>query len=368
MLGKVRNVLVVGQVPPPYHGQAISTERFLKGKYDHAELFHTKVQLSETMQEVGKFKPIKLLRIFSSLLRVIIDKFRYSCDTLYYIPSGGQRVSLYKDFILLIPSRWLFRQTIFHFRSAGLSECYQQLTLLEKGLFRMAYYHPRISIRLSRLNPPDGEFIKSERNVVIPNGMEDVYDRTKKSSSKQDMTTFLYIGSIRQTKGVVDLIDAGVQLNSSFAGRFEIILVGRFHDLAFKEYVNAQVAAHDFLKYEGEVIGEAKSELFYRSHVLVFPTYYENESFGLVNIEAAQFEMPVIATDWRANRDLIEDGVTGFIVPIKDPTAISKRMQQLIESPDSITRLGRSARNSFLSKHTLEIFYQNFDELFKSLA
>ncbi len=368
MLGKVRKVLVVGQVPPPYHGQAISTERFLRGKYKNAQLFHTKIQLSETMQEVGKFKLIKLLRIFSSLLRVVADKFRYGCDTLYYMPSGGQRVSLYKDFILLIPSRWLFRQTIFHFRSAGLSQCYQHLTLLEKGLFRLAYYHPKISITLSRLNPPDGEFIKSELNVVIPNGIEDNCDPTKKLPSDHGKITFLYIGSIRQTKGVVDLIDAGKQLNSSFAGKFNIILAGRFHDLAFKEYVNSQVAALDFLNYEGEVIGEAKWELFYRSHVLVFPTYYENESFGLVNIEAAQFAMPVIATDWRANRDLIEDGKTGFIIPVNNPGAIAEKMRQLIEDPKSIDRLGKSARDKYLKNYTLEDFYKNFDDLFKSIS
>lgn len=277
-------------------------------------------------------------------------------------------MSLYKDFILLIPSRWLFRQTILHFRSAGLSQCYPNLTLLEKGLFRLAYYYPKVSIRLSQLNPPDGEFIRSERNVVIPNGIEDTFESTKKLSFDQGKITFLYIGSIRKTKGVVDLIEAGKQLNTSFAGQFEIILAGRFHDLAFQEYVNSQVSAFDFLTYVGEVIGEAKLKLFYRSHVLVFPTYYENESFGLVNIEAAQFEMPVIATDWRANHDLIENEVTGFIVPVNDPTAIANRMQKLIESPESITHLGRAARDTFLRKYTLEIFYKNFDELFKSLT
>ena len=117
-----------------------------------------------------------------------------------------------------------------------------------------------------------------------------------------------------------------------------------------------------------EVIGKEKWSLFYKSHVLIFPTYYENESFGLVNIEAAQFEIPVIATDWRANSELVIDGDTGFIVPTNNPTAIHQKMKYFIDNPLSIDDMGKAARANFLANYTVDSFYQNFNRLFKSIS
>ena len=47
-------VLVVGQTPPPYHGQAVMTQRVLEGAYDRVELVPVRMRFSRTLDEVGR--------------------------------------------------------------------------------------------------------------------------------------------------------------------------------------------------------------------------------------------------------------------------------------------------------------------------
>ena len=49
-----KEILVVGQTPPPYHGQAVMVEKMLDGNYDDVELSHVRMAFSEDVDEVGK--------------------------------------------------------------------------------------------------------------------------------------------------------------------------------------------------------------------------------------------------------------------------------------------------------------------------
>ena len=69
-----------------------------------------------------------------------------------------------------------------------------------------------------------------------------------------------------------------------------------------------------------------------RSHVLVLPSV--EDGFGLVMAEAMACGCPVIASTNTGSEDLFEDGVHGFIVPIRDSAAITQRLQQLADDPD----------------------------------
>jgi glycosyltransferase involved in cell wall biosynthesis len=81
-----------------------------------------------------------------------------------------------------------------------------------------------------------------------------------------------------------------------------------------------------------------------RCHVHVFPTLLDG--FGRNLIEAMASGLPVITTPHCAGPDLIEDGVTGFIVPIRDADAICDRLAWLYAHPVEAMDMGRRARAS----------------------
>jgi glycosyltransferase involved in cell wall biosynthesis len=79
-----------------------------------------------------------------------------------------------------------------------------------------------------------------------------------------------------------------------------------------------------------------------RCHAHVFPTLLEG--FGRNIIEAMASGLPVITTSNCAGPDLIDDGVSGFIVPICDVDAICERVQWIHDNPEEAMEMGRRAR------------------------
>jgi glycosyltransferase involved in cell wall biosynthesis len=78
-----------------------------------------------------------------------------------------------------------------------------------------------------------------------------------------------------------------------------------------------------------------------RSHALVLPSI--EDGFGLVLSEAMACGCPPIASNNTGAEDLFTDGVEGFLVPIRDPAAITARLQQLADSPELQRRMSAAA-------------------------
>ena len=82
-------------------------------------------------------------------------------------------------------------------------------------------------------------------------------------------------------------------------------------------------------------------DLMSRSHALVLPSI--EDGFGLVLSEAMACGFPPIASNNTGAEDLFTDGVEGFLVPIRDPAAITARLQQLADSPELQRRMSAAA-------------------------
>lgn len=66
------------------------------------------------------------------------------------------------------------------------------------------------------------------------------------------------------------------------------------------------------------------------------------ESFGMALVEAQSCGVPVIAHDLEGMREVVEDSVTGFLIPPGDVAALADRLEQLIADPELRNRLGRA--------------------------
>jgi len=75
--------------------------------------------------------------------------------------------------------------------------------------------------------------------------------------------------------------------------------------------------------------------------VLVVPSHYE--SFGMVALEAMACGTPVVASKVGGLSFTVQDGITGFHVPERDPEALAKKISLLLKHPDLRSRLGAQA-------------------------
>jgi len=76
------------------------------------------------------------------------------------------------------------------------------------------------------------------------------------------------------------------------------------------------------------------------------------ELLGLVVLESMACGTPVIVTRVASLPELVEDGVTGFVVPPNDPGAIRDRLEYLSAHPEAVERMGRLARERVAREFT----------------
>ena len=173
--------------------------------------------------------------------------------------------------------------------------------------------------------------VQSSRIAVIPLGSPPVQQWAQKGKGP---FVFLYAGTQSVRKGVHYLLDAWRKLKPSTA---ELWLVGHM-DLPPRLLTNlpGKVVIR-------ESVPQAElSKLYAAADVLVFPSLAEG--FGMVITEAMAHGLPVITTANTVGPELITDGSTGFIVPIRDARALMERMEWCLDNRDELRLFGDRAR------------------------
>lgn len=367
-------VALVGQTPPPFHGQAMMTQYALAGSYPHTELHHIRLAFSKGMEEVGTFALRKVPHIGWVLAQLAYVRIRRRARVLYYHPAGPNRLPMYRDLFLLGLTRWMFKATILHFHAGGVSHLYSTLSPLLKFLFRKAYFHPHVAIRTSSLAPNDASFLEAIHEIVIPNAVPDVASAASPSVRPQphragSPPTILFVGVLRETKGVLVLLRACQELLSRGL-LFRLELVGAFSSPGFQRTMTDLISRSELAHCTallGELTGEQKSLAYRRASIFCYPTFFEAETFGLVLLEAMQFGLPVVATRWRGIPSVIIDGANGLLVPINDSMALADRLEELLGNDVLARRMGASGRQLFEQKYTLPRFHRDLQQVFDSL-
>ena len=358
----VHKVLVVGQTPPPYGGQAIMIEQMLRGSYTKVAFTHVRMAFSSEMDDIGRFKLSKLWHLLTLIVRIVYSRLKHKTRILYYPPAGPNRIPMYRDFVILICVRWMFDKTIFHFHAGGVSQLYQNLSSVKRFLFRAAYYKPAGSILLSELNPPDGAACLSKQEFIIPCGIPDHFPAGAVKLC-HETKKILYVGVLKESKGVKVLLNA-LEVLANDGVEFEARLVGKFESKKFEEEVinrvsNTILCGH--VHFPGVLIGDAKWNEYLQADLFVYPTFFESETFGLVVLEAMQFQLPTIVTAWRGVPSLVDDPKTGFVVPPQDASALAAKIKVLLQDTSLRQKMGQKARESYLQHFTSATFQRNIE-------
>ena len=369
-------VLVVGQTPPPFHGQAIMIERLLKGEFARVELHHVRMAFSDSIGEVGRFRFAKVLHLASVILQITWQRIAHGATVLYYPPAGANRVPVYRDIIILCCTRWLFRRTVFHIHATGVSQLYPKLSPFIRFLFRRALFHPDAVIRIAATGPNDAELLAPKFNYVIPNGIDDDAGRFRSIVSRpttgdaNSPLRILFVGFLRESKGVLDLVEACGQLKQRGVP-FRLAVMGQFQSPEFETLLKArieQLQLFNQIEFLGLLTGDAKWQAYAQADVLCFPTFYESETFPTVLLEAMSFGLPTVATRWRGTPEIVDDGVTGYLVEPRDCVAVADRLAELQSSPDLRLRLSTAARKKFIEQFTVEHFWKRMENAFTEVA
>jgi glycosyltransferase involved in cell wall biosynthesis len=352
-------VLVVGQTPPPFGGQAIAIARLLKSDLADIQLIHVRMAFSSHMNELGHVRLSKIVHLFTLIARIIYRRFVDGTRVLYYPPAGSDRVPVIRDIVVLLSTRWLFDKTVFHFHAGGVSEVYQQLPRWQRWFFRRAYFGADAAIRCSALNPDDGRLLDAQREYVIPYGIDDPCPNSSESKFKplgfsNTELRILFVGILRESKGVLDLIEACGKLAANDVP-FQLEMMGQWHSEDFTAKANQRIqelGLNKNVRFLGVLTGDDKFAAFHRANVFCFPTFFNCETFGLVLLEAMACRLPVVSTRWRGIPSIVDEGSSGYLVEPRDVEALADRLTTLADDPELRERMGRAGRAKFEQEYT----------------
>ena len=364
-MDRKKKILVVGQTPPPYGGQAMMTERLLKSKMEGIEWYHVRMNFSKSIGEIGKFSANKIFHLLEIIFKSLFVRFRYGVKELYYMPVGNNPVPLIRDMLILLVIKWFFPRKIYHYRSAGVSSFVQQLSPFLSRLVRWIYGKPAVAIHLAARNPNEGAYFGAKKTFVVPNGLEDSAKDYLPISKPDGPVRILSVGVVRASKGIMVLLEAANYLMQKGLD-FQVDIVGGFESEVFEQEAKSYIQQHNLsekVNFLGVLTGAKKWDLFVRSHIFCFPSYFESESFGNVVLEAMMFEMPVVGSDWRGIPEIIVHGKTGMVVPVKDAVATAESLEALILNPENRISMGKMGRERFLQHYQLPFFIKRMEKV-----
>lgn len=163
----------------------------------------------------------------------------------------------------------------------------------------------------TRLLPGSGVSLKLHKSMPYPD------ERVK--------INFLFIARVMQEKGIDLYLNAAKQIHEKHKeATFHIC--GQCDDKKYNELLK-KAEKGGYVIYHGEQ--KNMIPFFEMAHCIVHPSYYP-EGMSNVLLEAAAHCRPIIATNRSGCRETVDDGRSGFVIPIKDEDALIKAIEKFL--------------------------------------
>lgn len=340
-------------MPPPVHGAS------MMGKYIHDsqtinDAFDCKyfnLTLARNLQDIGKGGLRKLFD-FIKQITTLCKIVRAEKPNLCYVTPNAKGGAFYKDFLIVMMLKKMGRTVIIHYHNKGVST--RQNKFIDDFVYRHFFKHLKVILLADTLYNDVHKYVKREDVYICPNGIPATLKLEKK---EHDVFNILFLSNMMREKGVWDLVDAckilkdkGLNFHCHFIGKWndisEEVFNNRIKALSLQNYVNAYGA-----KY-----GIDKNEFFQIADVFAFPTFYNNECFPLVLLEAMEQGITCISCNEGGISGIIDDGQTGFVVPKNQPEILAEKLELLINNHNLCNEMGNAGRKKFEQEFTLNQF------------
>jgi glycosyltransferase involved in cell wall biosynthesis len=200
--------------------------------------------------------------------------------------------------------------------------------------------------------------IDPARIHVIHNGIDDPSgDKTPPRCQSAPFRIGI-VGQIGEWKGHDDLVEA-LHLLRQKHQRFELHIFGR-GATQYETQLSGKILALDLTKHVFlHGFSSDRTQIYECLDVCVVPSR-SDDPLPTTAIEAGFFQKPVIATRRGGLPEIIEDGVTGFLVDAANPLQIAYRLEELMNDESLRFRLGRQARSRMINKFGRKQFVEEF--------
>ena len=248
-----------------------------------------------------------------------------------------------------------------------------KMGMMAKGILAvMRFSNKRKRVKVIFQNEEDKNLflnsgvVKESQVEFIKGSGVDLNDFRYVPEPDSDTLKVVFTARMVKEKGVIELIEAAERLRKEYEGRLEFWLCGRLA-------VNADAVSKEELenRCDGKYIKwldfqkDIKS-ILEQCHIMAFPSYYR-EGVPKSLIDACAVGRPIVTTCSIGCKDVVDDGVNGFLVPVKDSEALAQKLRILIEDKALRNRMGKAAREKAEREFSIENVIENHLEIYSRL-
>lgn len=359
-------ILFILHWPPPVHGSSVVGLQIKESEIINAAFNNTYINLgtSKSIDEIGKNTILKPVRYISIILKVfwnlIINRPR-----LCYFAVTAKGPAFYKDALIILLIKLFRIKLVYHFHNKGVRT--RRDKFFDNILYKLVFKNSKIILLSQYLYEDVQSYISPTDIYICPNGIPQNNIPQRQSNKKEkENVKILFLSNLIKSKGVHILLEACSILKQNGIG-FQCDFIGGEGDInenRFNEKVKFWGLTEQVI-YLGRKYGEEKNKAFAEADIFAFPTH--NETFGLVLLEAMQHSLPVVSTFEGGIPDLVEDGVTGFLIQQKNADALAEKLKILIKNPDLRKQMGNAGFKLYKQKFTSTNFEFRLKEIISEL-
>jgi len=346
----MRRLLVIGPIPPPYHGVTISTSLVL-GNQELRRVFaveHIDTSDRRSLENIEQWDPQNIWLAMKSLVDLLV-RLRGGPGVVY-LPLSQSLPGFLRDSLLIELAAFRKWSVTIHLRGGEFRTFYDSAPRAVRWWIRHALKRTAsVGVMGANLRWIFEGIVPAERIAVVTNGTPDL----ALDCAAREVETGLYLGSLRRRKGVVEALEAALLiLGERPDARF--IFVGEWESPELEATMRARAReANGRIEFWPVATGDAKRAVLERAGYLLFCPV-EPEGHPRVVLEAHAAGLPTIATNRGAIVETVVEGQTGFVVEEPVPEELADRVLRLLRDPELRNRMGRAAREHYLTHLTQE--------------
>ena len=302
----------------------------------NGQTIKTKIITAEIEKKFGK-ENVQLLDLAGGIKRIpgllwVIPKMLRRCDDVVIMPvENGLR------FLTPVLGFWNhFFQKKLHYVVIGgwLPQFLQKRKCLARALKRFDAIYVETSTMKAALEAQGFENIfvmpnckklavLSEDELVYPQGLP------------LKLCTF---SRVMKEKGIGDAVEAVRNVNAELGYQaYTLDIYGQVDENQTDWFEALQKTFPDYIRYGGLVPFDRSVDTLKEYFALLFPTYYEGEGFAGTLIDAYCAGVPVIASDWKYNAELVNEHV-GYVYKTGDNAALAGLLKAAATEPDMVLK------------------------------
>lgn len=206
--------------------------------------------------------------------------------------------------------------------------------------------------------------IPMDRTVLLPGSGVNLDDFKYLDYPEGSELEFLFEGRIMKEKGIEQFLDAARYMRARY-NHTKFTIIGTFEESCY-ETVIKELQEEGIVSFEG--FSTDVHPYMARCCCVIHPTYYP-EGMSNVLLEAAASGRPVITTGRSGCREIVEDGVTGFIARERDSTQLIEKIKIFLKMPlDARREMGIRAREKIKREFDRTIVIEQYLKVIQCIA